>query len=150
MIVIKVCSHSREVIEYLTSFCTDIFVRPLKLNLLSVFTPNISTSLLKFANLFWPIHSDIFHDFMSYNFDRTNQSLSWNLFQYGLCNSLPILNKPIIQHDEILPRHSSFSYCLFRFLKIFIFSFSLLWCKWTSNSVSQKTFMLGLYSIRKQ
>ena len=51
MIVIKVCSHSRDVTEYLTSFSTDIFVRLLILNLLSVLTPNISTSLLKFANL---------------------------------------------------------------------------------------------------
>ena len=35
----------------------------------------------------------IFHDFMSNNFDRTSQSLSWNLYEYGFFNSLPILNK---------------------------------------------------------
>ena len=89
LIVIKMCSHSREVTEYLTSFSTDIFVRLLKLNLLSVFTPNISTSLFKFANLklcwsmFWWIHIEIFHGFVSYNFGRTNQSLSishWTFF----------------------------------------------------------------------
>ena len=80
MIVIKVCSHSTEVTEYLTSFSTDIFLRLLKLNFFSVFTPNIPTSFLKFATLklcwsmFWPIHSDIFHDFMSHNFDRTNHA----------------------------------------------------------------------------
>ena len=62
MIVIKVCSHSREVTEYLTSFSTDIFVQLLKVNLFSVLTPNIFTSLLKSANvklywsMFWPIH----------------------------------------------------------------------------------------------
>ena len=51
LIVIKVCSHSREVTKYLTSFSTGIFERLLKLNLLSVFATSISTSLLKSANL---------------------------------------------------------------------------------------------------
>ena len=51
IMVIKVCSHSREVTQCLNSFSTDIFVQLLKLNLLLVFRPNISTSLLKSANL---------------------------------------------------------------------------------------------------
>ena len=50
MIVIKVCSYSREFTEYLTSFSTDIFVQLLKLNILPVFT-RVFTSLLTFANL---------------------------------------------------------------------------------------------------
>ena len=63
MIVIKMCGHSKEVTEYLASFSTDIFVRLLKLSLFSVFTPNISTSLLKSGNvklcwsMFWPVNT---------------------------------------------------------------------------------------------
>ena len=72
MIVIKVRSHSREDSEYLTSYSTDAFIRPLKLNLLTLFTFNNSSSLRKFGYINLVL---ILVIFMLYNFDRANQSL---------------------------------------------------------------------------
>ena len=72
MILIKVRSHSREDSEYLTSCSIDAFIRPLKLNLLTLFTFNISTSLSKFGYINLAL---ILVIFMLYNFDRASQSL---------------------------------------------------------------------------
>ena len=133
MIVIKVCSHSRDLTEYLTSFSTDIFVRLLILNLLSVLTPNISTSLLKFANVNYV--GQCFDHYTVTFFMISHHTILTEPITH--CHeTFPILNKLIHSTWRVLSRHSLFFYCLFRVLKIFTFCLSLLWCNWTSNSVS--------------
>ena len=102
LIVVKMCGHSREVTEYLTSSPTDIFVLLLKSNLFLVFTPNISTSSLKSANvklfwsMFWPLHTQWhFSWFHIIQFWQNQLVTVMKPFLTCFFNSLPILNKPI-------------------------------------------------------
>ena len=131
MIVIRVCSHFREVTEYLTSFSTDIVVRLLKKIILRMYTKyfhffaHICKCNTVLINILANAYTVTFFMISCHTILAVPISHCHKTFFIMISLIFFILFVKLIHSsNDILPRHLSFFYCLFRVLKIFTFCFN--------------------------